>query len=149
MSRLVATTPRSVVDAASRVRPPALGGSCPFCPENAKHRYERVLGTVAALRDGYPVAEGHFIVVPLRHTESFLTMTPEERRHTNELLAALADEIAGSDEAVQGFNIGMNCGEVAGQTVPHAHAHLIPRRRGDTPHPRGGVRGVIPAKMDY
>ena len=54
-----------------------------------------------------------------------------------------------SDPTVLGFNIGMNCGEVAGQTVMHAHVHLIPRRRGDTPDPRGGVRGVIPGKMSY
>ena len=57
--------------------------------------------------------------------------------------------IAESDSSVAGFNIGVNCGESAGQTIFHTHIHLIPRRNGDTPNPRGGVRGVIPGKMDY
>jgi diadenosine tetraphosphate (Ap4A) HIT family hydrolase len=76
-------------------------------------------------------------------------MTSQERRDAEELVLLLRERILSSDPTVLGFNVGANCGEVAGQTVPHAHVHLIPRRRGDTPRPRGGVRGVIPDKMAY
>jgi diadenosine tetraphosphate (Ap4A) HIT family hydrolase len=61
----------------------------------------------------------------------------------------LRNKILGNDSAVLGFNVGANCGETAGQTVMHAHIHLIPRRKGDTPEPLGGVRGVIPSRMSY
>ena len=67
----------------------------------------------------------------------------------NLLLDQVQAQIRSDDPAVTGFNIGMNCGEDAGQTVPHAHVHLIPRRRGDVAEPRGGVRGVIPGKASY
>jgi diadenosine tetraphosphate (Ap4A) HIT family hydrolase len=76
-------------------------------------------------------------------------MTEKERRDAEALLLILKSRISAADRTVTGFNIGINCGESAGQTVFHAHIHLIPRRDGDTPHPRGGVRGVIPDKMSY
>jgi diadenosine tetraphosphate (Ap4A) HIT family hydrolase len=76
-------------------------------------------------------------------------MTDWERRDTEKLLIKLRNRIASEDKSVTGFNVGVNCGESAGQTIWHAHIHLIPRRDGDTPNPRGGVRGVIPDKMDY
>jgi ATP adenylyltransferase len=76
-------------------------------------------------------------------------MTEKERRDADALILILKSRIMAADPAVRGFNIGVNCGECAGQTVFHAHIHLIPRREGDTPAPRGGVRGVIPDKMDY
>jgi diadenosine tetraphosphate (Ap4A) HIT family hydrolase len=75
-------------------------------------------------------------------------MTERERRDAEALLLILKSRIS-ADRTVTGFNIGMNCGESAGQTVFHAHIHLIPRRDGDTLHPLGGVRGVIPDKMSY
>ena len=65
------------------------------------------------------------------------------------LIRCLREEILRQDPAVSGFNLGVNCGEAAGQSVMHAHIHLIPRRPGDTPEPRGGVRGVIPERMSY
>lgn len=76
-------------------------------------------------------------------------MTPEEHRETDELLLRIRNQILKSDPTVVGFNIGANCGEAAGQTISHAHIHLIPRRFGDTPNPRGGIRGVLPGKMAY
>lgn len=76
-------------------------------------------------------------------------MTAGERGDALALINELARCVKKEDPAVTGFNIGINCGESAGQTVMHAHIHLIPRRRGDTPEPRGGVRGVIPGKMSY
>jgi len=123
--------------------------NCPFCPALAQDRYEVQLHLVAALRDAYPVAEGHYLIVPLRHTTDFFGMTEAERGEADELLVHLASQLRHGDPSIDGFNVGMNCGPVAGQTVGHAHIHLIPRRRGDTPRPRGGVRGVIPEKMDY
>lgn len=122
---------------------------CPFCPDLASERYEFTHGSVVALRDGFPVTEGHFLVIPLRHTPDFFSMTSEERSDADALLAQLAEFLRASDPSIEGFNVGINCGEAAGQTVGHAHTHLIPRRPGDTPSPRGGVRGVIPAKMSY
>jgi diadenosine tetraphosphate (Ap4A) HIT family hydrolase len=123
--------------------------TCPFCAPNVDSRIEHRQGSVAALKDAFPVTEGHFLLVPDRHVSDYFAMNETERRDLNRLLQVLRAEIAASDPSVEGFNIGMNCGEVAGQTVDHAHVHLIPRRRGDTPQPRGGVRGVIPAKMNY
>jgi ATP adenylyltransferase len=152
ISRLVAN--RLARDGDSRASSHDPAGSpptdtCPFCPAVAFDRYERISGTVAAFRDGFPVTEGHYLVVPLRHTPNFFEMTPEERQDTDALLVELAAQIRAMDPLVSGFNIGMNCGDTAGQTIGHAHTHLIPRRAGDTPAPRGGVRGVIPARMNY
>jgi len=76
-------------------------------------------------------------------------MTESEREDASDLLRVLKKKLEEKDETITGFNIGMNSGESAGQTVMHAHIHLIPRRRGDTPNPRGGLRGVIPEKMSY
>jgi diadenosine tetraphosphate (Ap4A) HIT family hydrolase len=115
----------------------------------AGYRYEWELRTVVAIRDAFPVTEGHYLVIPRRHAIDFFGMTSAERRDSDELLAAIADSLRHLDASIVGFNIGMNCGQAAGQTVPHAHTHLIPRRVGDTPVPRGGVRGVIPEKMNY
>jgi diadenosine tetraphosphate (Ap4A) HIT family hydrolase len=76
-------------------------------------------------------------------------MTQEERRDAEELLVNLRRDIIEADPSVVGFNIGMNCGKSAGQTIEHAHIHLIPRRYGDTPQPQGGIRGAIPGRMAY
>ena len=76
-------------------------------------------------------------------------MTEEERREANDLIRVLSAQIREDDPTVEGFNVGANCGAAAGQTVGHAHIHLIPRRKGDTPEPEGGVRGAIPERMAY
>ena len=76
-------------------------------------------------------------------------MNDQEKEDTTALLKVLKFQLEEGDPTITGFNIGMNSGETAGQTVMHSHIHLIPRRKGDTPNPRGGVRGVIPNKMDY
>ena len=76
-------------------------------------------------------------------------MTEDERRDTDTLMRIQKNRLSDSDLTISGFNIGMNCGESAGQTIFHAHTHIIPRRDGDTPNPTGGVRGVIPDKMCY
>ena len=75
--------------------------------------------------------------------------TPEGHRDAEELLMKLRNQILGSDSTVVEFNVGANCGEAAGQTIQHAHIHLIPRRLGDTANPTGGIRGAIPERMAY
>ncbi len=76
-------------------------------------------------------------------------MTEQERREAEELLLQLRKEILDSDQTAVAFNVGMNCGHAAGQTIMHAHIHLIPRRVGDTDSPEGGIRGAVPGKMRY
>ena len=123
--------------------------NCPFCSANIEPKIIEKLGTVIAIEDKNPVAGGHILVLPIRHTPDFFSMTSEERKDTNNLIRILCDRIEKFDSTVTGFNIGTNCGKTAGQTIMHAHTHLIPRRKGDTPNPKGGVRGVIPDKMGY
>jgi len=122
---------------------------CPFCYNNIKERIVDELNSVVAIPDKYPVADGHLLIIPKRHIENYFSMNKTERKDTENLIIILKDGIVESDSSVTGFNIGTNIGKSAGQTVFHAHIHLIPRRDGDTLEPRGGVRGVIPGKMSY
>jgi diadenosine tetraphosphate (Ap4A) HIT family hydrolase len=122
---------------------------CLFCRWIRAGRMLTQLGSVAAFVDGHPVTDGHVLIVPLRHVADGFAMSREEIRDSEALIRSLTTTICRNDATVSGFNIGMNVGESAGQTVMHAHIHLIPRRDGDTPTPRGGVRGVIPGKRSY
>ena len=122
---------------------------CLFCKWIEEERAMEKFGTVAAFKDGYPVTEGHLLVVPLRHTADAFSMTEQEIRDSQALTRRLCEKIRKNDSSVTGFNIGMNIGESAGQTIFHAHIHLIPRREGDCDNPRGGVRGVIDGKRSY
>ena len=122
---------------------------CPFCYHNCKTRIVEELETVFSIQDQYPVAENHLLIIPKRHTEDYFSLSENERFEANQLIKISRKNILQNDSTVTGFNIGMNCGESAGQTIFHCHIHLIPRRDGDTPAPRGGVRGVIPSKMSY
>ena len=102
-----------------------------------------------AMRDGFPVTDKHTLIVPKRHVESYFELGQAEINACNQLISEIKNEIENQDASVTGFNIGINSGESAGQTIFHTHVHLIPRRVGDTPQPRGGVRGVICKKMSY
>lgn len=120
---------------------------CPFCALPP----ERVLardGLALAFRDAYPVSPGHTLVIPVRHVASFFDITPSERTAMFALLEAAKEQLH-SEFSPAGYNIGINDGIAAGQTVGHLHVHLIPRYTGDRPDPRGGVRWVIPEKADY
>jgi superfamily II DNA or RNA helicase/diadenosine tetraphosphate (Ap4A) HIT family hydrolase len=120
---------------------------CPFCPPDAARVIlERPLAL--ALWDGFPVTPGHALIIPRRHTPSLFELTPAE---SAELFAAIPDvrRIIDERHRPQGYNIGVNVGAAAGQTVPHIHLHVIPRYDGDVPDPRGGVRRVIPSKANY
>ncbi|MGJ3241371.1 MAG: HIT family protein [Opitutales bacterium] len=101
------------------------------------------------IADGHPVTPGHSLICPKRPVRDFFQLTEPEWRAIRELIHLRASDLRVEDPSITGFNIGMNCGEAAGQTVMHCHVHLIPRRDGDTPAPRGGVRGVIPDKQSY
>lgn len=130
------------------MRKPGSPSPCPFCtPQNLTGVIENK--TVFAIPDTSPVSRGHMLIIPKRHCLDYFEMTHQERCDAHELIQRLKNEILENDTSVNGFNIGANCGETAGQTVFHTHIHLIPRRTNDTPAPRGGVRGVIPDKMNY
>ncbi|MDD3111783.1 MAG: HIT family protein, partial [Methanofollis liminatans] len=98
--------------------------------------------------DAFPVTQGHILIIPFRHLSSFFDATDEERTALFDLVARCR-EIVAERYRPDGWNIGVNVGPAAGQTVPHLHVHLIPRYGGDVPDPRGGVRGVIPEKQKY
>lgn len=123
--------------------------NCPFCYKNIEDRIVDRLNSVVSITDGFPVTEGHLLVIPIRHVEDYFSMNASEKKDADAIITRLKDRITEKDPSVTGFNIGTNIGESAGQTIFHAHLHLIPRRDGDTPNPRGGVRGVIPGKMSY
>lgn len=101
-----------------------------------------------AFRDAYPVSPGHTLVIPQRHVASLFDTTPDERAAMFELLEMAKRQLQ-LEFSPAGYNIGINDGPAAGQTVGHLHIHLIPRYPGDRPDPRGGVRWVIPEKADY
>lgn len=102
-----------------------------------------------AIRDIFPVTEYHTLIIPRRHVADYFDLTPEEHEAIRELLTSRRESIQKADNTVTGFNVGVNCGADAGQTIFHVHVHLIPRRKGDVENPKGGVRGVIPAKQGY
>lgn len=102
-----------------------------------------------AFRDAFPVTEGHTLIVPERHEAEYFDLTEEEALACKQLLVRQKHAIMAEDVTVTGFNIGMNCGIDAGQTVFHCHIHLIPRRRGDVENPKGGIRHLIPGKGNY
>jgi diadenosine tetraphosphate (Ap4A) HIT family hydrolase len=121
---------------------------CPFCelpPERIVSENELAL----AFRDGFPVTEHHTLIIPKRHVSDYFDLFQPERNAMQSLMEEQRSLILGLDSTVSGFNIGINAGAAAGQTVFHCHMHLIPRRKGDVEEPRGGVRGVIPAKQKY
>lgn len=122
---------------------------CPFCLPETLSRAVAYHGTVFAIDDKFPVTPGHILVIPRRHVADWFAMCDAERRDTETLLLLLRERTLSGDPQVTGFNIGMNCGQSAGQLVMHAHIHLIPRRYGDTADPRGGVRGAIPERQKY
>ena len=118
---------------------------CPFCD---KANYEREGDLAFTKTDSYPVSKGHTLVIPKRHISSYFECTDDERLELWSLVEqvkTLLDSVFEPD----GFNIGINIGAAAGQTVPHMQIHVIPRYSGDMDDPRGGVRGVIPDKQKY
>jgi len=99
-----------------------------------------------ATRDAFPVTSLHTLIIPKRHVVDYFGLTAAEAAAIHSLIVDQKKTIDALDANVGGYNVGMNCGEIAGQSVWHCHIHLIPRRQGDSPHPKGGVRQVIPWK---
>ena len=101
------------------------------------------------VRDNYPVTELHTLIISKRHTASYFELEDSEKISLIKTLDKQKNLLLQNDSTIKGFNIGINDGVEAGQTIMHFHAHLIPRRTGDVQNPRGGVRGVIPEKQNY
>ena len=121
---------------------------CPFC-DFPKDRTIAQDELAFVIRDGHPVTPLHTLVIPKRHVSGLFDLGTSEMKACNDLLFRAKDAIREEDASVVGFNVGVNIGEAAGQTIFHCHIHLIPRRHGDVENPRGGVRHIIPGKGDY
>ena len=120
---------------------------CLFCTLGAE-RIVQANELAVVIRDSFPVSPGHTLVIPKRHVGSFFDVTGDER----EAMLALLDSAKFALDAAfhpDGYNVGINDGQAAGQTVPHVHLHLIPRYTEDSEDPRGGVRWIFPQKAKY
>ena len=125
--------------------------NCPFCNIEKTADKSRIVyqdDTWIAIYDNYPVSEGHVLLIPKRHVETFFNLNMVEFGSLG-VTIGIVKMILDKKFHPDGYNIGANCGEAAGQTVMHCHIHIIPRYKGDMENPRGGVRGVIPEKQKY
>ena len=120
---------------------------CPFCEMPASRIVLRN-DLAYTVRDGYPVSKGHTLVIPHRHVVSFFELDEVERRALLDL-ASQTQKSLETEFHPDGYNLGINDGAAAGQTVPHVHLHVIPRYKGDVEDPRGGIRWVLPDKARY
>lgn len=125
--------------------------NCLFCDVQTKDRQRIVAenSLAYAIRDGFPVTEFHTLFIPKRHAKDYFELTQAEINAINQLIQEQKTSLDKLDKTIDGYNIGMNCGETAGQTVFHCHVHLIPRRKGDVENPRGGIRHLIAGKGFY
>jgi diadenosine tetraphosphate (Ap4A) HIT family hydrolase len=121
--------------------------TCPFCTLKTKRIFTLNAHALAIL-DGFPISPGHALIIPKRHIASLFEATREERESLFDLMEQVKTKLHEKYNP-DGYNIGINDGAVAGQTVMHLHIHLIPRFVGDQPDPRGGVRWIFPEKADY
>ncbi|MFN4911314.1 MAG: HIT domain-containing protein [Flavobacteriales bacterium] len=120
---------------------------CIFCKVQHEIVFEHPLAYV--IKDKFAVTPGHHLIIPKRHFDNYFELKSAELLAMNELLIKTKDQLRNDDPSIEGFNIGINQGAVAGQTIFHTHMHLIPRRKGDVENPTGGVRNVIPGKGGY
>ena len=121
---------------------------CLFCNTSKKEFiFENDLAFVTF--DSYPVSQFHSLIIPKRHIQNYFDLTNDELLACHGLLLKIKNKINSDDNAVGGFNIGVNSERIAGQSILHCHIHLIPRREGDVDNPQGGVRSVIPSRQHY
>jgi len=123
--------------------------NCPFCKRLRAH--EMLLASrplAVGFPDAFPVSPGHCLVIPRRHEPDFFELSRQEQDAIWDIVWELR-ELLEAEHDTSAFNVGINAGEAAGQTVPHAHVHVIPRYAGDVPDPRGGVRWVLPDRARY
>ena len=125
-----------------------MDNQCPFCRVESEREIIASSALSLAFFDGFPVSAGHALIVPRRHVSSLFDLTEEEQQDILSLLGRVK-RIIDEKYHPDGYNVGVNVGEAAGQSILHVHMHLIPRYKGDVPNPRGGVRGVIPSKQNY
>lgn len=128
---------------------PKLNGECVFCNEVPVRALKIKSKLFWVIRDGFPVTNLHTLIIPKIHLASPTEMDSAHWEELGRVAAIVKNQIQLEDASVTGFNMGFNDGESAGQTIFHVHFHLIPRRVGDHPSPRGGIRGVIPEKQSY
>lgn len=121
--------------------------TCPFC--NLGNRVIENYNSADCIRDNFPVTDKHSLIIPKRHIATVSDLSMNELNDVFFLSKKIKSELRLIDSKIKGFNIGFNEGRAAGQTIPHVHLHLIPRRFGDVENPRGGIRGVIAGKADY
>lgn len=121
--------------------------ACPFCQIDLS-RVVLSNDVAYSVLDAFPVSPGHTLIIPRSHVASVYDLSPVEQGALWELTRAVREALR-FEPGVDGFNIGVNDGHAAGQTIDHAHIHVIPRRSGDCPDPRGGVRLIFPEKARY
>ena len=121
--------------------------SCPFCSLEPTRKWVENEHAIA-FADAYPVTPGHTLIAPRKHVSSIFELTAQEQAELWSLVAKVRQRLLTGVNA-DGFNIGVNDGAAAGQTIEHAHVHVIPRRKGDVPDPRGGIRWIIDANANY
>ena len=122
--------------------------NCVFCSlDKIKIIYENSLAI--GFFDNYPVTQYHLLIIPKRHANDYFELLQPEINAINDILKKAKSDIMKKDSSISAFNIGINCGEQAGQTIFHCHVHLIPRRLNDVDDPIGGIRNVIPGKGNY
>lgn len=124
---------------------------CPFCDIEKLIDEDRIIyqdSTWIAILDNYPVSKGHTLLIPKRHCKSYFDLNFIELESVGVTIGVIK-RLLDTKYKPDSYNIGINCGEAAGQTVMHCHIHIIPRYNGDCENPRGGVRGVIPEKQHY
>jgi len=121
---------------------------CPFCLNNLNSEIILENNFSYAIYDKFPVSKGHILIIPKNHNSNYFDLSLEEQKECLILLNN-AKKIIDKEFKPDGYNIGINVNKDAGQTIWHAHIHLIPRYGGDVEEPRGGVRGVIPSKRNY
>lgn len=122
--------------------------NCVFCN---KEKFEIIYQDEIfyVIRDAYPVTKDHTLIILNDHDKSYFELRDKDIKQLYNIIKFQKETLMMNDKSITGFNIGINQGEDAGQTVMHLHIHLIPRRKGDVEDPRGGVRGVIPDKQKY
>lgn len=121
---------------------------CVFCQIDPSRELVLESRYFNAIYDIYPVSKGHLLIISKRHCENFFDLT-EAEQHDAIIQINLVKKIIDEKFHPDAYNIGVNIGSAAGQTIPHVHIHIIPRYLGDMSNPRGGVRGVIPEKQQY
>ncbi len=122
--------------------------TCPFCNPDSERELIVESATAYSVFDKFPVSEGHALIIPKRHCDNYFDLTFKEQSACIFMLNTVRQIIQKTFNP-DGFNVGINIKEAAGQTIPHAHIHLIPRYQGDVQQPKGGVRGVIPGRQEY